>query len=91
MFNFRTINFYEKTILKLKKYKTVQNFFIVNSEHTKIYFKKSVPRKIAKNIRLIQYGFDFPKFHNQTTIIPKDKLRLINKPNLDKGINFFKI
>lgn len=71
-------NFYEKSLLKKNKYKYVKNYFIANSNHTRQYFLKTVPKKYKNNVALIHCGFDFNRFHNSTVVRPKDKIRLIN-------------
>lgn len=57
-------NFYEKRILVNKKYKKNKNtYFIANSPDTLEYFQKTVPAFLRKNVRIIEYGFDFDRFY----------------------------
>jgi glycosyltransferase involved in cell wall biosynthesis len=70
----------EKQILLKKKYKTVGTNFIANSTDT---FNKLTTNVIGNNknkIKLIQYGFDFHKFHTDKEILPllNKKIKILN-------------
>lgn len=79
-FSFKTIfskqkilDFMEKQVLKYKKYNKVESYFIANSNDTKAYLKKVLPRKLQNNIRFIQLGFNYYRFNNKTTRTIIDK------------------
>lgn len=69
-------NFFEKSVLKKNKYKSVQNYFITNSNHTQKYFKATVPRNYQDNVVMIQYGFDFNRFNKIVPSRSSEKLIL---------------
>lgn len=76
----KLFNFIERSILKRKKYNKTNTFFISNSKHTDDYYRGVFPKKISKNVRLIQYGFNFSAFQNsEKRVVSTEKLiKLIN-------------
>lgn len=60
----KMLQFIEKQVLIFKKYQKIDTHFIANSEYTKKYFEKVLPKKQRANLQLIQLGFDFKKFYN---------------------------
>lgn len=76
----KLLNFIEKRQLVTKKYNLIKTHFISNSIHTDIYYKKVLPPQTAKNVRLIEYGFNYEKFHNprKRTIYENKKIRISN-------------
>ncbi|NQY67648.1 MAG: glycosyltransferase family 4 protein [Flavobacteriales bacterium] len=83
------LNFYEKWTLISKKYKKHPTYFIANSPHTEDFYKASLPRDLAKNVRIIQYGFNYSSFHNKSTrkISPNQKIRIVNTGSFVKKKN----
>lgn len=69
-------NYFEKRIL-LKKYTKVTNYFIANSLDTLSYFNHVLPTPLNKNVVLIEYGFDFNRFVNESDPKQKNDNKLI--------------
>ncbi|MDG1330757.1 MAG: glycosyltransferase family 4 protein [Crocinitomicaceae bacterium] len=74
------LNFLEGSMLVRKKYKKTDTYFISNSSHTDEYYKRVLPSRTAKNVTLIQYGFNFKGFFNPEIrdISKKERIELIN-------------
>lgn len=69
----------EYRFLKKQKYAKVPTYFIANSEDTKAFYERVLPKNQQKNVSLIGLGFDYDKFYRpKTEIFPNKKLRLIN-------------
>ncbi len=68
-------SFYEKQLLVNGKYKKNKNtYFIANSPDTLSYFQSTVPSFLKQNVKLIEIGFDFNRFH-----LPKREVKPPNK------------
>ena len=76
----KLLNYIERAILIRKKYNKTSTHFISNSKDTAAYYKRVLPSRTAKNVRLIQIGFNFNAFHNPKirTISPEKTIQLIN-------------
>ena len=74
------VNFYEKLQLVIKKYNRTETHFVVNSLDTENYFKSVVPRKSVKNVRVIENGVNYDKFHypDKRSISPKEKIQIVS-------------
>lgn len=74
----RFLNRLDYRVLASKKYRKCKTYFIANSQNTFDYYSKNVPRNQRKNVRLLQYGFNFEKYFHQKQIAPIEKIRLVN-------------
>lgn len=76
----KLLNFLEKRYLTKHKYSKAATHYIANSRHTENYYHKVLPAVLKPNIRLIQYGFNFPRFDAgiPKSLTPGQKVRLVN-------------
>ena len=74
------LNFFEKLFLIKSKYRKKKTIFITNSSHTHQYYKNVLPEYLKKEIRQINYGFNYNKFYKKKTMaFSKDQpLKIIN-------------
>ena len=74
------INFLEKLLLIVKKYRKVDTHFIANSADTYSYFQRVLLAKDCRNIHLIHNAVDLSKFETRIakSIDIQHSLRLIN-------------
>lgn len=74
----KLLNRLDYLVLSFKKYRKVPTYFIANSQHTLAYYSKNVHRKQRKNVRLLQYGFNFANYYAPKTSAPMGKIRMVN-------------
>jgi glycosyltransferase involved in cell wall biosynthesis len=70
-------NYYEKRLI-IKQYLACDNIFIAISKNTESYFKKNLPKKLKRNIILLNNAIDFNHFVNKEEKIPLFEKQLIN-------------
>jgi glycosyltransferase involved in cell wall biosynthesis len=69
----------ERSWLIRKKYRKCRTWFIANSRHTFDYYIENLPAKMRRDVKLIEYGFDFGRFHySGERAVGDGKIRLIN-------------
>ena len=91
LFNKRKFtNYYEKKWV-IKKYLQCNNHFISISKDTEVFFKKTLPKSLSNNIKLMFNAIDFNRFYNGTERKKnREKVRLINVGSLvDKKNQIF--
>jgi glycosyltransferase involved in cell wall biosynthesis len=74
------INLVERHYLIRNKYRKVPTAFVANSNHTRDYFRRVLPRHLRSDVVMIPCGFDYDRFTGAEVQPPTDsgRLRLLN-------------
>ena len=80
---------YEVLLLRARKYARTRTYFVANSQHTAEYYRRTLPRAMQRDVRLIPYGFEFQRFFRE---LPRASaqggpLRLVNVASFQKKKN----
>ncbi len=77
----RILDFLEIRYVKKQKYNKVKTHFIANSNHTFEYYQKVLPKSQRRNVKLIQYGFNYAKFYTPLltkNLKEKETIKILN-------------
>lgn len=72
----RLTKYWEKCRM-VAKYKKCDNKFIVISKDTDLFYRRALPKSLAKNIYFLPNAIDYDKFYKERTVDFSDMLNLI--------------